>query len=210
VRIAGARAGAGAGAGVSAAALLLGRGGDGATPANTASPATSVSGPTPTVTVTRNTRTPEPSTPQPPDGYRLAKDPEGFTIAVPNGFTRQTEGPRVYYVSPGGTYRIGIKESDRERGGPLAAQRRADAEGPRTHPGYRDGEITETTRNGRPASLLEFTWDGFAEPAGERHTYDLCWEEGGRMYDVWVSGPVEEAEQVRKYFDTVVDTFVRR
>ncbi len=213
--IAGALAAAMAGAGVSAAALLLGRDGESGAPANTASPSTSVSGPTPTVTFTQNTRTPQPttpqpSTPQPPDGYRLAKDPEGFTIAVPKGFARRTEGPRVFYVSPGGTYRIGIKESDRKPGGPLAAQRHADTEGPRTHPGYRDGEVTETTRNGRPAALLEFTWDGFQEPSGERRTYDLCWEEGGRMYAVWVSGPVAEAEQVRKYFDTVVDTFVRR
>ncbi|MFH8291486.1 protein kinase [Streptomyces sp. NPDC018059] len=208
--IAGALAAAVAGAGVSAAALLLGRDGDGGTPANSPSPSTSVSGPTPTETVTQSTRTPRPPAPQPPDGYRLAKDPEGFTIAVPKGFARQSEGPRVFYVSPSGTYRIGIKESAREPGGPLAAQRRADAEGPRTNPGYRGGEITETTRNGRPAALLEFTWDGFEEPAGERHTYDLCWEEGGRMYDVWVSGPAAEAEQTRKYFDTAVDTFVRR
>ncbi|MBW5424996.1 protein kinase [Streptomyces sp. BG9H] len=204
-----------AGAGVSATALLLGRDGDGGTPTNSASPSTTVGDPTPTVTVTQSTRKPEPappkpSTPQPPEGYRLAKDPEGFTIAVPKGFERKTDGPRIFYISPSGTYRVGIKETDPEPGGPLAAQRRADIEGPRNNPGYRNSEITETTRNGRPAALWEFTWDGFSETEGERHTYDLCWEEGGRMYDVWVSGPAEQAEQTRKYFDTAVDTFVRR
>ncbi len=204
-----------AGAGVSATALLLGRDGGGGTPSNSASPSTTVSRATPTVTVTQGTRTPRPSTPgpstpQPPDGYRLAKDPEGFTIAVPKGFMRETDGRRIFYVSPSGTYRIGIKEADPEPGGPLAAQRRADTEGPRNNPGYRNSEVTETTRNGRPAALWEFTWDGASKTQGERHTYDLCWEEGGRMYDVWVSGPAEQAEQTRKYFDTAVDTFVRR
>ncbi|MGV9879357.1 protein kinase domain-containing protein [Streptomyces sp. NPDC003006] len=223
VLIAAALAAAVAGAGVSATALLLGRDGDGGTPTNSATPSTTVTSPTPTVTVTQGTRTPKPtkpstpepstpkpSTPQPPDGYRLAKDPEGFTVAVPKSFERTTEGPRIFYVSPSGTYRIGIKKADPEPGGPLAAQRRAHAEGPRSNPGYRNGEVSETTRNGRPAALWEFTWDGPGKPRGERHTYDLCWEEGGKMYDLWVSGPAEEAEETRKYFDTAVDTFVRR
>ncbi|MEU1016660.1 protein kinase [Streptomyces sp. NPDC005898] len=212
--VAAALAAAVAGAGVSAAALLWGRDADGGTPGNSASPSTTVGGPTPTVTVSRGTRTPapsapRPSTPQPPEGYRLARDPGGFTIAVPTGFARQVDGPRISYVSPGATYRIGITEDDPRPGGPLAAQRRAAAEGARRNPGYRNGGVTETTRNGRPAALWEFTWDGPDMPRGERHTYDLCWEEGGRRYDVQVSGPAEEAEQTRKYFDTAVDTFVR-
>ncbi|MEV0255968.1 serine/threonine-protein kinase [Streptomyces sp. NPDC050732] len=195
------------GAGVSAA-LLLGRGGDGgdtpATPSSSATPAS----PTPTVTVT--TRTPRPSSPEAPQGYRIAKDPKGFALAVPEGFLRQADGPRVYYVSPDGTYRIGIKEAPSEPGGPLAAQRRADSEGPRTNPGYRDSRVSETTRNGRPAALWEYTWDGYSEEKGGRRTLDLCWEEGGRRFDVWVSAPAGDAGQARRYFDAAVDTFVRR
>lgn len=195
------------GAGVSAA-LLLGRGGDADdTPATPSSSATLVS-PTPTVTVT--TRTPRPSSPEAPQGYRIAKDPRGFALAVPERFRRQEDGPRVFYVSPDGTYRIGIKEAASEPGGPLAAQRRADAEGPRTNPGYRDSRVTETTRNGRPAALWEYTWDGYSEEKGGRRTLDLCWQEGGRLFDVWVSAPAADAGQARRYFDAAVDTFVRR
>ncbi|MFK4067429.1 protein kinase [Streptomyces sp. NPDC029674] len=195
------------GAGVSAA-LLLGRGGDGGgTPATPSSSATHAS-PTPTVTVT--TRTPRPSSPEAPQGYRIAKDPRGFALAVPEGFRRQADGPRVFYVSPDGTYRIGIKEASSEPGGPLAAQRRADAEGPRNSPGYRDSRVTETTRNGRPAALWEYTWDGYSEEKGGRRTLDLCWEEGRRRFDVWVSAPAADAGQARRYFDAAVDTFVRR
>ncbi|MEU4997650.1 serine/threonine-protein kinase [Streptomyces sp. NPDC021622] len=207
-----------AGAGVSAAALLMGGGGDGGggTPTSSAPRTSQTTGtatgspsPTPTVTVTRgNTATP--STPAAPDGYRIAKDRRGFTLAVPEGFAREVDGPRTFYKSPGGTFRIGIKESDPDPGGPLAVQRRSDAKGPENNPGYRDAEITQTTHNGRPAALWQFTWDGFSAAEGARHTYDLCWEEGGRMYDVWVSAPVGKAEEGRRYFDTAVDTFMSR
>ncbi|MEV8016610.1 serine/threonine-protein kinase [Streptomyces sp. NPDC086554] len=213
-----------AGAGVSAAALLMGGGGDGdgGTPTSsapgtpqtsqtsqTSGTGTSSPSPTPTVTVTRG-GTAKPTMPAAPDGYRIAKDRRGFTLAVPEGFAREVDGPRTFYKSPGGTYRIGIKESAPDPGGPLAVQRRSDAKGPENNPGYRDAEITQTTHNGRPAALWQFSWDGFSEAEGARHTYDLCWEEGGRMYDVWVSAPVGKAEQGRRYFDTAVDTFVRR
>ncbi|MEU6825337.1 serine/threonine-protein kinase [Streptomyces atriruber] len=196
-----------AGAGVSAA-LLLSRDGDGGTPAPPSSATSSHGSPTPTVTVT--SRTPTPSSPEAPQGYRIAKDPKGFALAVPEGFRRQVDGPRVSYDSPDGTYRIGIEEEAAEPGGPLAAQRRADAKGPQDHPGYRDGRVTETTRNGRPAALREFSRDGLGQERGDRRTFDLCWEESGRMLDVWVSGPVGEASQARRYFDAAVDTFVRR
>ncbi|WP_151477068.1 serine/threonine-protein kinase [Streptomyces albicerus] len=222
VLIAAALVAAMAGAGVSAAALLMSDDEDnGPTPptssvssSRTASAPTSPTGPTaspaPTVTVTRSQSSPSPSTVRTaPSGYRLAQDPAGFSLAVPEGFTRDTQGERVFYLSEGETFRIGIKVSDPEPGGPLAVMGRADAKGPDTNPGYRDGRVTETTHSGRTAALWEFTWNGYSKAEGARHTYDLCWEEGGRMYDVWVSAPVGKAREAREYFDVAVDTFVR-
>ncbi|WP_198351501.1 hypothetical protein [Streptomyces typhae] len=202
---------------VSAAALLLGRDGDGdgvrTVPPSSVSPDgsdDSVSRPTATSTVTRTPDTGRPSTPEAPKNYRIAKDTRGFALAVPKGYVRETDGPRTYYSSPGGVVRIGIDEGASEPGGPLAAQRRSDAAGPRDLRGYRDGEVTETTRNGRPAALWQYTWDGSGADGGARHTFDLCWEENGRMYHVWVSAPVDRTREARRYFDTAVDTFVRR
>ncbi|MFE0099677.1 protein kinase [Streptomyces sp. NPDC059009] len=202
-----------AGGGVSAV-LLLGRDGNGGGAPTTSAPTppsatTDGPRPTPTVTVTKGTRTPRPSTPEAPDGYRVAQDPEGFMLAVPKGFTREQQGPRIFYVSPDGAFRIGVKEAAPQPGGPLAVQRRSAAKGPANNPGYRGGSVTQTTHNGRPAALWEFSWDGFTEKEGARHTVDLCWQEGGRMYDVWVSAPVGKAAEGRRYFDTAVDSFVR-
>ncbi|MER5948837.1 serine/threonine-protein kinase [Streptomyces sp. NPDC001904] len=201
-----------AGAAIAAAVLLSQEGtGDNAPPATTSSapgrPSASVS-PTPTVTVTRReTRTTTPRA-SAPAGYRIAHDPRGFRLAVPEGFKRETDGPRTFYMSPGRTFRIGIKVAESESGGPGAVQRRSAADGPKNNPGYRSGKVTDTTHDGRAAALWEFTWNGFSTAEGARHTVDLCWEQGGRMYDVWVSAPVGEAGQGRAHFDAAVDTFV--
>ncbi|MFE2421398.1 serine/threonine-protein kinase [Streptomyces hokutonensis] len=204
-----------AGAGVSAAALLM-RGDDkGASSPVSSAPSTSTSAgptspspsrsaapsPTPTPSKTANS-------PTAPSGYRVANDPDGFALAVPEDFTRVPQGERIFYMSPGETFRLGIKMSDPEVGGPLAVMKSAAAKGADTNPGYRDGKVTDTTHYGHPAALWEFTWNGFSTTEGPRHTYDLCWEEGGRMYDVWVSAPVGKVREAKEYFDVALDTFV--
>ncbi|MGW4511428.1 serine/threonine-protein kinase [Streptomyces sp. NPDC004393] len=215
-----------AGAGLSAAALLMrGEGGVGPGPtapshpsagtgatgpsAGSGSPRPSSSGSTPGPTVTV-TRSPSPATAvgrTAPSGYRQARDPGGFSLAVPDGFTRSPQGERIFYLSPGQTFRLGIKVTDPGAGGPLAVMRRSAADGPSTNPGYHDGSVTETSHRGSPAALWEFSWNGYTAAEGPRHTYDLCWEEGGRMYDVWVSAPVGKVKEAKEYFDVAVDTF---
>ncbi|MFG2375960.1 serine/threonine-protein kinase [Streptomyces sp. NPDC048504] len=201
-----------AGAGVSAAALLMrgddgGGGNGGALPASSA-PLTSTSAgtpspsPTPTPSATANT-------PTAPSGYRVAHDPDGFSLAVPEDFVRVPQGERIFYMSPGETFRLGVKMSDPEQGGPLAVMKSEAANGADTNPGYHDGKVTDTTHYGHPAALWEFSWNGFSTAEGPRHTYDMCWEENGRMYDVWVSAPVGKVREAKEYFDVALDTFVR-
>ncbi|MEU6770947.1 protein kinase [Streptomyces sp. NPDC046759] len=211
-----------AGAGVSAAALLLNRdgGGGGGSPGGTATspatgtrtspdspPASGTAGPTPTATRPTGTAPGRTDSPTAPSGYRTARDPAGFSLAVPQDFTRSPQGERVFYLSPGDTFRLGVKVADPQPGGPQAVMERSAAEGPSANPGYHDGRVTRTTHDGHRAALWEFTWDGFSATEGPRHTYDLCWEEAGRMYDVWVSAPVGKVREAREYFDVAVDTF---
>ncbi|MFF3936118.1 serine/threonine-protein kinase [Streptomyces phaeofaciens] len=229
-----------AGAGVSAAALLVNRDGDGGggSPTSSAPRETTgaASGPTgsgaagdtasatppPSATPSRSaTRTSDAASsgsaapasddrPSAPSGYRVADDPAGFSLAVPDDFTRAPQGERVFYLSPGEVFRLGIKIDDPEPGGPLGVLRRAAAKGPDTNPGYHDGRVTETAHAGNPAALWEFTWNGFSAAEGARHTYDLCWEANGRLYDVWVSAPVGKVREAREYFDVAIDTFTAR
>lgn len=215
-----------AGAGISAAALLINRDGDGGgaptrpapgtsastapgTPAPGASaPGTSAPGTSAGVSPSPGASTALGARPA-PSGYRTARDPAGFSLAVPEGFTRDPQDERVFYLSPGATFRLGIKVTEPGPGGPLGVLRRAAAEGPRTNPGYRDGRVTEATHRGRPAALWEFSWSGYSAVEGPRHTYDLCWEENGRLYDVWVSAPVDRTRTARAHFDVALDTFAR-
>jgi serine/threonine protein kinase len=203
-----------AGAGVSAAALLMKEDGDGGHAPASSAPAVSSSGQgrpasgSPSAPVSPAS-SPTPSrTPSPPSGYRVAQDPAGFALAVPEDFTRVPQGERVFYMSPGQVFRLGVRVTAASPDGPLAVMRRAAAQGADTNPGYHDGRVTETSQGGRPAALWQFTWNGFSAAEGPRHTYDLCWEEGGRLYDVWVSAPVGKVREAREYFDVAVDTFV--
>lgn len=148
-----------------------------------------------------------------PAGYHSVQDPAGFALAVPDGFVRSFEPPRVFYYSPGKEFRIGVLIQDVQEGGPIAVMRSSAALAPDRYPGYRDGKVERTTHKGRRAASWEFVWDGFEvpekAPAGSRHTYDLAWDEGDKMYDVWVSSPVGEADEGRRHFHTALSTFVR-
>ncbi|MFB6517552.1 protein kinase [Streptomyces sp. NPDC056401] len=144
----------------------------------------------------------------PPSGYRTFADPQGFAIAVPEGYQRATDDQRVFYVSPDGAFRVGIRVKMPVPGGPLGVMRQAHAKGPDTNPGYRGGTVVTTTHHELPAALWEFTWNGFDSAEGPRHTYDLCWDQNGRMYDIWVSAPVDELAAAKRHFDTAVATFV--
>ncbi|MDV9173494.1 serine/threonine-protein kinase [Streptomyces sp. W16] len=200
-----------AGAGVSAAALLMHGDDNRAAAPGSSAPSTSTSAGTTSPSPTP-TPTPTPSktvnSPTAPSGYRVAHDPDGFALAVPEDFVRVPQGERIFYMSPGETFRLGIRMSDPAAGGPLAVMKSAAAKGADTNPGYHDGKVTDTTHYGHPAALWEFTWNGFSTAEGPRHTYDLCWEESGRMYDVWVSAPVGKVREAKEYFDVALDTFV--
>ena len=154
-------------------------------------------------------RTPAQKLPPAPAGYRTVDDPQGFRMAVPKGFTRSLEPPRVFYYSPGKRFRIGIHIQDQETGGALGAMRSSHKEGPDRYPGYRDASVHARTHEGRPGARWEFTWNGEKSDGGPRHTFDQSWDQGGKMYDVWVSSPLPEVSRGGDYFDTALKTFVR-
>ncbi|WP_354670711.1 serine/threonine-protein kinase [Streptomyces flavofungini] len=64
------------------------------TPPENATPAGPDGNESPTPTPPPTKPAPEP---KPPAGYRTVNDPAGFTLTVPDGFTRSPEPPRVYY-----------------------------------------------------------------------------------------------------------------
>nr|WSX77268.1 serine/threonine protein kinase [Streptomyces sp. NBC_00899] len=189
------------------AALVVSRNGGGSGAAAPPHPTTTAP-PTPAPTTRRPS--PTPTTPVLPAGFRTLTDKRGFSVALPAGYVREETAPRVYYWSPDRSFRFGERAQDPDPGGPYAVMHAQHVAAQHPHgpyAGYRDGVITRTTQHGAEAALWEFTYDGFATGGGARRTFDLCWTQDGRMYDVWVSGPVTQVERTREIFDTVRATF---
>ncbi|MFG2646808.1 protein kinase [Streptomyces sp. NPDC048436] len=151
----------------------------------------------------------EPAGDPAPAGYRTVSDPTGFKMAAPTAFVRSSEPPRVFYNSPDNAFRIGVHPQPLDPDGPLAVMRGAHQDGPADYPGYRDGSVRRTTHNGHPAAVWEFTWDGGSGDGGPRRTYDLSWDEGGKMYDLWVSAPAGRAAAGERHFVEAHKSFVR-
>ncbi|MFC9299391.1 serine/threonine-protein kinase, partial [Streptomyces sp. NPDC057010] len=120
-----------------------------------------------------------------PAGYQVVSDVRGFSLAVPAGFRRSTDDQRVFYESPDGSVRIGIKMTAPSAGGPLAVMRLADKNGPDTNRGYRENKVVATTHDGLPAALWEFTWDGFTRAEGARHTFDVSKDDAHGFMCAW-------------------------
>lgn len=144
-----------------------------------------------------------------PADYRTVNDPSGFTMATPTGFLRSSEPPRVYYNSTDNAFRIGVHPQPLDPNGPAAVMRQAHKDGPSDYPGYRNGSVRETTHNGFPAAVWEFTWNGGPTDGGPRRTYDLSWNEGGKMYDLWVSAPAGQAAAGERHFIKAHRSFAR-
>ncbi|MGH4028071.1 serine/threonine-protein kinase [Actinomycetota bacterium Odt1-20B] len=149
---------------------------------------------------------PKPTTPS-GTGYHTVTDPTGFSFSAPTGFTRTPEGPRVYYYSPGKEFRIGVHPQEQDPAGPYEVMRQAHKDGPSDYPGYRAASVTKTTHNGHPAALWVFTWDGSSADGGPRTTWDLSWDEGGKMYDLWVSAPTGQQATGKRHFDKASGSF---
>lgn len=159
-------------------------------------------------TPTRSENASEPPGDSAPEGYRTVSDPVGFKMAVPTGFVRSDEPPRVFYNSPDDAFRIGVHPQPLGPNGPLAVMREAHETGPSEYPGYRNGSVRETTHNGFPAAVWEFTWNGGADDGGPRRTIDLSWEEGGKLHDVWVSAPAVQSAEGERHFIEAYKSFV--
>ncbi|MYS19520.1 Serine/threonine protein kinase [Streptomyces sp. DvalAA-14] len=142
-------------------------------------------------------------TPPLPPGFHLVTDPAGFSVTLPPAFARDPEPPYTYYWSPDHVVRFGEREQKPDPRGPYDALNDRKRAGSATYAGYRDGVVTSTLEHGQPAALWEFTYDH----AGARRTFDLCWTENGRMFDISLSAPVSQVERARSTFDIARGTF---
>jgi len=142
-------------------------------------------------------------------GYALQQDPGGFTLAVPDDWSRSTDSGRIYYMSADQLLRIGIHVTPVSAGGPLADLQAENAAGPQSNSGYRDASVVPTAFHATSdTARWTWTWDGCtAADLGARRVLDLSWVEHGQTYDFWVSTPVGALTQADLIFNAVSATF---
>ncbi len=156
--------------------------------------------------------TPKPSASAPPlpAGYHLDHDPGGFTMAVPDGWTRQPkpEG-EVDFIAPGGL--TGLKVSILDFAGPTPLQHWLDLQkilksDDQQYNLLRMNATTVTIAGTTyPAAIWEWTWQGRAR---EYHAIDLGFgNEGATQYAVYLSAPHLEWAKQLPAFEEAQETF---
>ncbi|MER6994599.1 serine/threonine-protein kinase [Streptomyces sp. NPDC000410] len=141
-----------------------------------------------------------------PAGWVRVKDPEGFSLAVPKGWTRQSDGNQIDYTPDNGRHRIRIgidKSPDFEN--PYAhmldlekiVDKRTQYKRQTLHP--------NTYRDQTNAALWEFTWTETKDHPGKRRAIDqMYYEDDGTEYALSMSAPEEGWATTRQQFDTML------
>ncbi|MER7959878.1 serine/threonine-protein kinase [Streptomyces sp. NPDC096030] len=141
-----------------------------------------------------------------PEGWHRVVDPKGFSLAVPDGWKRQTEGDSVDYTPDNGRHRIRI-----------SADPTPDFENPYMHVldlektlkkrmNYQKIKLNQNTyRDQVRSARWEFTWYEKQEFPGPRHAIDqLYFADDGTEYAIYMASPESSWETTREQFDIVV------
>ncbi|MCO4699518.1 protein kinase [Streptomyces sp. RO-S4] len=148
--------------------------------------------------------------PEAADGFTLRKDPEGFSVAVAEGWQRTAKNGSGQVVYSKGDFELIVvpgRDSAQQFGGdPMAYQRDAERE---LQP-YRDSSWATSTGlktievGGRVMAEGQFTWTG---DAGELYVRNLAALIDGRFHVVQVRGPESERDEVTRLYDQAAATY---
>ncbi|MGW1766406.1 serine/threonine-protein kinase [Streptomyces sp. NPDC002073] len=142
-----------------------------------------------------------------PAGWKEVQDPEGFTLWVPKGWTRQMDGDQIDYTPDNGKHRIriGVDKSPKFANPYMHL---LDVEGiVRTRlPQYQRRTLHPNTfRDRTQAGIWEFTWTEKKDFPGKRHAIDQMYvAPDGVEYAIYMSGPESTWSKTRGQFDTVL------
>ncbi|MFH7594181.1 serine/threonine-protein kinase [Streptomyces racemochromogenes] len=143
----------------------------------------------------------------PPAGWTKVTDPVGgFTLFVPEGWTRQADGDQIDYTGDNGKHYIRI-----------AADPTPDYPNPYTHlldlekqvakrTDYKRQKLNPNTfRETTQAVLWDFTWTEKGVHAGPRRAIEQMYvDRNGTEYAIYMTGPAEDWATTRQRFDTVL------
>ncbi|MGW2278927.1 protein kinase domain-containing protein [Streptomyces sp. NPDC001770] len=142
-----------------------------------------------------------------PAGWKRVEDPAGFSLAVPEGWERRTEGTQIDYTPDEGGHRLRISVDDAPDFDTAYAHMQSMEETLRDRlPGYSRISLDENTFRDHSGSLWEFTWTETQDHPGERRGIDQMYfaGTGGPEYALYLTAPVDDWEDTRELFDTML------
>ncbi|UQX02593.1 serine/threonine-protein kinase [Streptomyces sp. RerS4] len=142
----------------------------------------------------------------PPAGWKKVTDPAGFTLFVPEGWTRQMDGNQIDYTPDNGKHFIRI-----------AADSTPDYENPYAHlldlekqvakrTDYKKQRLNQNTfRDSTRAALWDFTWTEKNAHAGPRRAIEQMYiAPNDTEYAIYMAGPADTWNTTRQQFDIVL------
>ncbi|MFE4383343.1 serine/threonine-protein kinase [Streptomyces cyaneofuscatus] len=164
----------------------------------------------PTAPTTPRTTPPPTATdpaPEIPDGWRRVDDPAGFSLVVPEDWTREVNEGQIDYTPDGGAHRIRISvDPDPDFDHPYLHMQNMEEQLADRLPGYQRIRLEKNDFRDRPGSLWEFTWHETQDHAGPRHGIDQMYYggSGGPEYALYLTAPQEGWETSREKFDIML------
>ncbi|MFI0818727.1 serine/arginine repetitive matrix protein 2 [Streptomyces sp. NPDC021098] len=141
----------------------------------------------------------------PPAGFTTARDPEGFDIAVPDGWRRTVEGPSVFYTSPDDDTKIQVFELHGPEATPYESAQEAERLASR-NTDYEQVTLAQLGAAAMDPAQLEYTYQ--SKKSGARRILDRRFAaQNGTMYAVLIIGPAGDRAEEQSLHDTVLETF---
>ncbi|MFL6129368.1 MAG: hypothetical protein ACJ73E_09920 [Mycobacteriales bacterium] len=160
---------------------------------------------TPPAASTAGPASPEPAAP-PPAGFRLHRDPTGFSIAVPTGWREERDGSLVDFRDPTSSRFIRIDQRNNPRTDPYDDWIRQEPTSKQRLPGYDLIRIGAVQYRGWPTADWEFTWG----PRGGQRSHVRIRNvvpNDFHGYAIYWSTTDGQWTQDLPYFDVLVRTF---
>ncbi|NBM19266.1 protein kinase [Streptomyces sp. GC420] len=140
-----------------------------------------------------------------PDGWTRVTDEAGFSLLLPEGWARRTDGGQIDYTPDGGDHllRIGI-DPDPDFGSAHPHLLDIERQTEERLPDYRRVQLTENTFRDREGALWEFTWTETKTHPGQRRAIDQVYFADGTEYAIYMTGPADDWDRTREQFETVL------
>ncbi|MDN3294867.1 serine/threonine-protein kinase [Streptomyces ficellus] len=142
-----------------------------------------------------------------PEGWERVEDPTGFSLLIPKGWKRLSEGGRIDYTPDNGRHLIRISaDASPDYDDPCRHMLDIEKGLKKRLPRYERKQLrTNTFRDQLESCLWEFTWVEKNANAGERHAIDqVYYADDGTEYALFMSAPAADWPVTREQFDIVL------